>query len=114
MHGSVHGMFMAIVMVACIVLQVESGRYHVYVGNACPWCHRVLLVLALTGVCPGVETQALNCAAQVMFYSPCMLMLKPGTTGLRKELGLMQQNRFSSAFGLIKVQYAALPVLASH
>jgi len=28
---------------------VESGHYHVYVGNACPWCHRVLLVLALTG-----------------------------------------------------------------
>lgn len=32
-----------------LLLQVESGRYHVYVGNACPWCHRVLLVLALTG-----------------------------------------------------------------
>lgn len=29
---------------------VESGHYHVYVGNACPWCHRVLLVLALTGL----------------------------------------------------------------
>eukprot|EP00199_Chlamydomonas_sp_CCMP681_P002098 CAMPEP_0119108678 /NCGR_PEP_ID=MMETSP1180-20130426/15599_1 /TAXON_ID=3052 ORGANISM="Chlamydomonas cf sp, Strain CCMP681" /NCGR_SAMPLE_ID=MMETSP1180 /ASSEMBLY_ACC=CAM_ASM_000741 /LENGTH=403 /DNA_ID=CAMNT_0007094323 /DNA_START=93 /DNA_END=1304 /DNA_ORIENTATION=- len=28
----------------------ESGRYHVYVGNACPWCHRVLLVLVLRGL----------------------------------------------------------------
>eukprot|EP01024_Parvocaulis_polyphysoides_P038110 TRINITY_DN3411_c0_g1_i3.p1 TRINITY_DN3411_c0_g1~~TRINITY_DN3411_c0_g1_i3.p1 ORF type:complete len:404 (+),score=20.19 TRINITY_DN3411_c0_g1_i3:193-1404(+) len=27
----------------------EYGRYHVYVGNACPWCHKVLLVLAITG-----------------------------------------------------------------
>ena len=24
-----------------------AGRYHVYVGNACPWCHRVSIVLAL-------------------------------------------------------------------
>eukprot|EP00878_Enallax_costatus_P043521 GHUV01051535.1.p1 GENE.GHUV01051535.1~~GHUV01051535.1.p1 ORF type:complete len:336 (+),score=90.96 GHUV01051535.1:264-1271(+) len=29
---------------------VAPGRYHVYVGNACPWCHRVLLTLALTGL----------------------------------------------------------------
>ncbi|KAF8065797.1 yqjG [Scenedesmus sp. PABB004] len=28
----------------------ESGRYHVYVGNACPWCSRVLLALAVTGL----------------------------------------------------------------
>eukprot|EP01026_Neomeris_dumetosa_P057869 TRINITY_DN53501_c0_g1_i12.p1 TRINITY_DN53501_c0_g1~~TRINITY_DN53501_c0_g1_i12.p1 ORF type:complete len:415 (-),score=38.34 TRINITY_DN53501_c0_g1_i12:610-1854(-) len=28
---------------------VEAGRYHVYVGNACPWCHKVLLALAITG-----------------------------------------------------------------
>lgn len=36
----------------CAVLpcQVEPGRYHVYVGNACPWCHRVLLALAVTGL----------------------------------------------------------------
>ena len=25
----------------------EPGRYHVYVGNPCPWCHRVRLALAL-------------------------------------------------------------------
>lgn len=30
--------------------QDASGRYHVYAGNACPWCHRVLLTLALTGL----------------------------------------------------------------
>lgn len=30
--------------------QVESGRYHVYVGNACPWCHRVVLTLILRGL----------------------------------------------------------------
>ncbi|KAK9809858.1 hypothetical protein WJX72_000438 [[Myrmecia] bisecta] len=28
----------------------ESGRYHLYVGNACPWCHRVLLALVLRGL----------------------------------------------------------------
>ena len=30
--------------------QVESGRYHVYVGNACPWCHRVVLALIVRGL----------------------------------------------------------------
>lgn len=29
---------------------VESGRYHLYVGNACPWCHRVLLALVFSGL----------------------------------------------------------------
>ena len=28
-------------------LPLESGRYHAYLGNACPWCHRVSIVLAL-------------------------------------------------------------------
>ncbi|GAB4820715.1 hypothetical protein N2152v2_007761 [Parachlorella kessleri] len=29
---------------------IESGRYHMFVGNPCPWCHRVLLALAVTGL----------------------------------------------------------------
>eukprot|EP00548_Thalassiothrix_antarctica_P013689 CAMPEP_0194179270 /NCGR_PEP_ID=MMETSP0154-20130528/12761_1 /TAXON_ID=1049557 /ORGANISM="Thalassiothrix antarctica, Strain L6-D1" /LENGTH=385 /DNA_ID=CAMNT_0038894575 /DNA_START=42 /DNA_END=1199 /DNA_ORIENTATION=- len=31
-------------------LSNERGRYHVYVGNPCPWCHRVRLVLALRSI----------------------------------------------------------------
>jgi putative glutathione S-transferase len=30
----------------------EPGRYQVYLGNPCPWCHRVRLVLALRDVSP--------------------------------------------------------------
>lgn len=29
---------------------VEKGRYHLYVGNPCPWCHRVRLVVNLLGL----------------------------------------------------------------
>ncbi len=29
---------------------VESGRYHLYVGNPCPWCHRVRLVVNILGL----------------------------------------------------------------
>jgi len=29
---------------------VSGGRYALYAGNACPWCHRVLLALALRGM----------------------------------------------------------------
>jgi len=28
----------------------EPHRYHLYVGNACPWCHRVLLVKAIRSI----------------------------------------------------------------
>ena len=28
-------------------LPATPGRYHIYVGNACPWCHRALIALAL-------------------------------------------------------------------
>ena len=38
----------------CPCPQVESGRYHVYLGNACPWCHRVMLALVLRGLLPHV------------------------------------------------------------
>ncbi|KAG2423393.1 hypothetical protein HXX76_015358 [Chlamydomonas incerta] len=27
----------------------EAGRYHLYLGNACPWCHRVALAAVLRG-----------------------------------------------------------------
>ena len=30
-------------------LPAVAGRYHVYVGNACPWCHRVMIALAMRG-----------------------------------------------------------------
>jgi glutathionyl-hydroquinone reductase len=29
---------------------LEAGRYHVYVGNPCPWCHRVRLVVTILGL----------------------------------------------------------------
>lgn len=32
--------------------QDEAGRYHLYLGNACPWCHRVLLAYVLRGFSP--------------------------------------------------------------
>lgn len=28
----------------------EPGRYHLYVGNPCPWCHRTLLTAYLLGI----------------------------------------------------------------
>ena len=31
-------------------LPLEPGRYHAYLGNACPWCHRVSIALALRGL----------------------------------------------------------------
>lgn len=36
-------------------LQAETGRYHLYVGNACPWCHRVLLALIIRGLLPHIS-----------------------------------------------------------
>ncbi len=30
--------------------KAASGRYHVYLGNACPWCHRVAIALVLRGL----------------------------------------------------------------
>ncbi len=35
-------------------IQPAAGRYHLYVGNACPWCHRVLLTLAIRGLSQSV------------------------------------------------------------
>ncbi|KAK9805972.1 hypothetical protein WJX73_010019 [Symbiochloris irregularis] len=42
-------------------LREDSGRYHIYVGNACPWCHRVSLAVLLRGLAPHVGvTQAID------------------------------------------------------
>jgi len=30
----------------------EAGRYHLYVGNPCPWCHRTLLSIKLRNITP--------------------------------------------------------------
>jgi putative glutathione S-transferase len=35
-------------------LPMVAGRYHVYIGNACPWCHRVSITLRLRGLLHGV------------------------------------------------------------
>ena len=29
---------------------VEAGRYHLYIANNCPWCHRAVLGRALLGL----------------------------------------------------------------
>ncbi|GHB43577.1 glutathione-dependent reductase [Pseudovibrio japonicus] len=29
---------------------VEAGRYHLYTSHACPWCHRAMVMRALTGL----------------------------------------------------------------
>ena len=36
-------------------LPMVEGRYHVYVGNACPWCHRVSVALALRGLTGAIS-----------------------------------------------------------
>eukprot|EP00591_Stephanopyxis_turris_P002319 CAMPEP_0195509126 /NCGR_PEP_ID=MMETSP0794_2-20130614/2149_1 /TAXON_ID=515487 /ORGANISM="Stephanopyxis turris, Strain CCMP 815" /LENGTH=356 /DNA_ID=CAMNT_0040636269 /DNA_START=93 /DNA_END=1163 /DNA_ORIENTATION=- len=30
----------------------EAGRYHLYVGNPCPWCHRARIAIALRNISP--------------------------------------------------------------
>ena len=34
---------------------MEAGRYAVFIGNACPWCHRVLLALIVRHLLPSVH-----------------------------------------------------------
>jgi len=34
-------------------LPMVAGRYHVYVGNPCPWCHRVSIARQLRGLAEG-------------------------------------------------------------
>lgn len=40
-------------------LPMVAGRYHVYVGNACPWCHRVSIALALRGLGGAISSTRL-------------------------------------------------------
>jgi len=40
-------------------LPMVAGRYHVYVGNACPWCHRVTSTLALRGLRDAISVSNL-------------------------------------------------------
>uniref|UniRef100_A0A6V1QE16 GST C-terminal domain-containing protein n=1 Tax=Heterosigma akashiwo TaxID=2829 RepID=A0A6V1QE16_HETAK len=37
----------------------EEGRYHLYLGQPCPWCHRVSLAVALRGLGPWVSSSYL-------------------------------------------------------
>ncbi|KAG2434518.1 hypothetical protein HYH02_012185 [Chlamydomonas schloesseri] len=42
----------------------EAGRYHLYLGNACPWCHRVALAAVLRGwFRPSTQAQTQQAAA---------------------------------------------------
>jgi glutathionyl-hydroquinone reductase len=42
------------------VLSVESPRYRVYVGNPCPWCHRVLLAIHVLQLQNDIEVVSLQ------------------------------------------------------
>lgn len=37
----------------------EKGRYHLYVANNCPWCHRAVLARALLGMQDSISTDVL-------------------------------------------------------
>jgi putative glutathione S-transferase len=41
-----------------------SGRYVLYAGNSCPWCHRVTLTLALRGLSAAVRVVPLRGASE--------------------------------------------------
>ena len=41
--------------------RAEPGRYHLYVGFACPWAHRTLIVRKLKGLEPLIGISAVNC-----------------------------------------------------
>jgi putative glutathione S-transferase len=40
--------------------RAESGRYHLYVGFACPWAHRTLILRKLKGLEPLIGISAVN------------------------------------------------------
>ena len=41
--------------------RAEPGRYHLYVGFACPWAHRTLIIRKLKGLEPLIGISAVNC-----------------------------------------------------
>jgi glutathionyl-hydroquinone reductase len=41
-------------------LEAPLGRYQVFVGNPCPWCHRVVLTAAILGLCDSSFTSKPN------------------------------------------------------
>jgi len=38
----------------------EANRYHLYVGNPCPWCHRTMLAFKILGIDNGVGVTVLK------------------------------------------------------
>ena len=40
-------------------LPVVAGRYHIYLGNPCPWCHRVATALQLRGLGEAISVTRL-------------------------------------------------------
>eukprot|EP00485_Elphidium_margaritaceum_P009828 CAMPEP_0202685386 /NCGR_PEP_ID=MMETSP1385-20130828/1134_1 /ASSEMBLY_ACC=CAM_ASM_000861 /TAXON_ID=933848 /ORGANISM="Elphidium margaritaceum" /LENGTH=110 /DNA_ID=CAMNT_0049339721 /DNA_START=36 /DNA_END=365 /DNA_ORIENTATION=- len=34
----------------------SKGRYHLYYASACPWCHRVLVMIALKGLDESISS----------------------------------------------------------
>ena len=40
--------------------QAEPGRYHLYIGNACPWAHRTLIFRMLKGLEPMISLSVVH------------------------------------------------------
>ncbi len=40
--------------------KAESGRYHLYVSNACPWAHRTLIYRKLKGLEDHISVSVVN------------------------------------------------------
>jgi putative glutathione S-transferase len=80
-----------------------SGRYVVYVGNACPWCHRVSLTVALRGLQDRVQVVKMTDDAERA--SRGGWVFEPGAAATRDPV-------FGAA-DLREVYDAAVPAVAS-
>ena len=40
--------------------KAESGRYHLYVAQACPWAHRTLILRAIKGLAPHISVDIVH------------------------------------------------------